>query len=301
MQLRTRFAPSPTGLLHVGNAYSALICQQWAEEHHAELLLRIEDIDHTRCRAAYADGILADLSWLGLDWPMPLRYQSHHPDDYRLALRRLRDMGVIYPCFCTRQQVAQEIARMASAPHAADVPSTYPGLCRKLHADEQERRMQHEPYAWRLNVAKALDCIGQPLTWREESGQTHAVNISHDVIIGRKDIGFSYHLAVVVDDAIQAVTHIIRGRDLASSTGIHRLLQQLLGLPEPVYIHHALLLKPDGERLAKRNHACTLSGLRQMGVEAQQLRDFLLGMTMPVWPFEAEGTGAILCALGKTS
>ncbi len=301
--MRTRFAPSPSGLLHVGNAYSALICQQWAEEHHTELLLRIEDIDHTRCRPAYADAILEDLNWLGLRWQTPVRYQSHHLDDYRAAMQRLRDMDVIYPCFCTRKQVAQEIARMASAPHLEDTPSEYPGLCRNMQTDEQYRRMQEEPFAWRLNVAKALICVGEKLTWREESGQTHAIEISHDTIIGRKDIGFSYHLAVVVDDAIQAVSHIIRGRDLASSTGIHRLLQQLLGLPEPVYIHHPLLHGCSGEQLSKRNHATTLDNLRRAGVSAHKLRDFLFSTAtqrQPFWPFEPEENDAILRALGKT-
>jgi len=298
--VRTRFAPSPTGLLHIGNAYSALICQTWAEENHAELLLRIEDIDHIRCKPAYADAMLEDLSWLGLRWQTPVRYQSRHLDDYRAAMQQLRDLEVIYPCFCTRKQVAQEIARMSSAPHLEDTPSEYPGLCRNMHADKQYRRMQQEPFAWRLNVAKALNCVGQKLSWREESGQTHALDISHDTIIGRKDIGFSYHLAVVVDDAIQAVTHIIRGRDLAASTGIHRLLQQLLGLPEPVYIHHALLHGYSGEQLSKRNHATTLDSLRRAGVSAHKLRDFLLGMATPVWPFGPEENDAILRALGKT-
>jgi len=290
--------------LHVGNAYSALICQRWAETHDAELLLRIEDIDHTRCRPAYADAILEDLSWLGLRWQTPVRYQSRHLDDYQQAMQQLRDMDVIYPCFCTRKQVAQEIARMASAPHLEDAPSEYPGLCRNMQTDEQYRRMQQEPFAWRLNVSKAFNCVGRKLTWREESGQTHAIDISHDTIIGRKDIGFSYHLAVVVDDAIQAVTHIIRGRDLAPSTGIHRLLQQLLALPEPVYIHHGLLHGCSGERLTKRNHATTLDSLRRAGVEAHRLRDFLLGMATqgePLWPFEPGEKDAILRTLGKTS
>jgi len=276
------------------------MCQSWAEAHGAELLLRIEDIDHTRCRPEYADAILKDLDWLGLHWQSPVRYQSRHLNDYQQAIKRLREMDVIYPCFCTRKQVTQEIARMASAPHAEDAPSEYPGLCRGMHADEQHRRMQQELFAWRLNVAKAIICTGKNLTWREDSGQTHAADISHDMIIGRKDIGFSYHLAVVVDDAVQAVTHIIRGCDLASSTGIHRLLQQLLGLAEPVYIHHPLLHDRNGRRLAKRGQATTLESLRRMGVDAHKLRDFLSGMAMPIWPFAPEEKDAILPMLGKT-
>ncbi len=300
MQLRTRFAPSPTGLLHVGNAYSALICQRWAEAHHAELILRIEDIDHTRCKSEYADAIVEDLGWLGLRWQSHVRYQSSHLNDYQQAMQRLRDMGVIYPCFCTRKQIAQEIARMASAPHADDAPTEYPGTCRNLPANEQQRRMQQEPFAWRLNMEKATAMVGNELTWRDDRSRIHAVHLDHDIIIGRKDIAFSYHLAVVVDDALQGITHIIRGRDLASSTGIHRLLQQLLGLPEPVYIHHALLLKPDGERLAKRNQATTLNSLRRMGVDAHKLGDFLLGMATPVWPVAPAETGDIVRMLGKT-
>ncbi len=300
MVLRTRFAPSPTGLLHVGNAYSALMCQAWAEEHHAQLLLRIEDIDHTRCRSEYADAILEDLGWLGLQWQGPVRYQSRHLDAYQQAIIQLRDMDVIYPCFCTRKQVAREIAHMASAPHSEDMLSEYPGICRNLQVDEQQQRMQQEPFAWRLNVAKAMAHVGTNITWREESGKIHAIEISQDMVIGRKDIGFSYHLAVVVDDALQGISHIIRGRDLAESTGIHRLLQQLLGLPEPVYIHHRLLLDGNGNRLAKRNHATTLNSLRSMGVDARKLGSFLLGMAKPAWPFEADKKAAVLRMLGKT-
>jgi len=299
-KLRTRFAPSPSGLLHVGNAYSALICQVWAEKHHAELLLRIEDIDHTRCKPEYADAIFEDLDWLGLHWQASVRYQSRHLDDYQQAIQRLRDMDVIYPCFCTRKQITQEISRMASAPHAEDTLPTYPGICRALSAEEQNKRMLHEPFAWRLNTGRATAMAGEGLTWHDDMGGIHAIHLDHDIIIGRKDIAFSYHLAVVVDDAMQGITHIIRGCDLASSTGIHRLLQQLLELPEPVYIHHPLLQDRDGKRLAKRNQATTLNSLRRMGVDAHKLGDFLLGMATPVWPVAPAETGDIVRMLGKT-
>jgi len=288
MQYRTRFAPSPTGLLHIGNAYSALLCQAWAEKYHAELLLRIEDVDHTRCRSEFADAIFEDLNWLGLSWQEPVRYQSQHLKDYRQAIHQLRDMGVIYPCFCTRKQIQQELARMASAPHAEDVMPVYPGICRDIPAGEQHNRMQHEPFAWRLNIDKAMAFVGEDISWRDGSGYVHAANIDHDIIIGRKDIDFSYHLAVVVDDALQSISHIIRGQDLMDSTGIHRLLQKLLGLPEPVYLHHRLLCDQDGERLAKRNGATTLKHLRQMGVGAQRLRGFLSQPSPPKWPEEDE-------------
>ncbi len=299
MQYRTRFAPSPTGLLHVGNAYSALRCQAWSEKHNAELLLRIEDIDHTRCRSEFADAIIEDLRWLGLSWQPQVRFQSRHLQDYQQAIHSLRGMGFIYPCFCTRKQIQQEIMRMSSAPHAEDIIPVYPGICRDIPAGEQHNRMQHEPFAWRLNIDKAMALVGEDISWRDGSGVEHAANIDHDIIIGRKDIDFSYHLAVVVDDALQNTSHIIRGQDLEDSTGIHRLLQKLLGLPEPVYHHHPLLCDQAGTRLAKRNGATTLKSLRQMGVDAFKLRNFLTGMDALYWPFEEGDEREILNMLGK--
>jgi len=303
LSLRTRFAPSPTGLLHVGNAWSALQCQAWAEQQHAELILRIEDIDHTRCRAEFAAAMIEDLHWLGLRWQGEAIYQSRRRQAYRQALHQLRAMDVIYPCFCTRKQIRGEIARMASAPHAEDAVMAYPGTCRSLTPGDQQQRMQQQPFAWRLDTAKAMRTAGERLTWRESSGQMHRVRVDDDIVIGRKDIGVSYHLAVVVDDAAQSITHIIRGRDLAASTAIHRLLQQMLGLPEPVYIHHPLLLDAKGKRLAKRNHATTLSSLRRMGVQASRLREFLACDPPPCWPFDQAGEGVpeetILRMLGK--
>jgi len=300
MQYHTRFAPSPTGLLHIGNAYSALKCQAWAKKHHAELLLRIEDIDHTRCRSEFADAIVEDLSWLGVSWQPPVRFQSRYLQDYQQAIHTLREMGLIYPCFCTRKQIQQEIMRMASAPHAEDVTALYPGICRDLSLSEQHGRMQLEPFAWRLNIDKSLALVGEDINWRDGSGYVHVANIDHDIIIGRKDIDFSYHLAVVVDDALQNISHIIRGQDMEDSTGIHRLLQKLLGLPEPVYLHHPLLCDQGGKRLAKRNGATTLKGLRQMGVDAFKLRNFLSCAETLCWPFVQGDERKILNMLGKT-
>ncbi|MFQ5344499.1 MAG: tRNA glutamyl-Q(34) synthetase GluQRS [Mariprofundus sp.] len=299
MTWRTRFAPSPTGLLHVGNAFSALQCQAWAEKHRIELLLRIEDIDHTRCRAEFADAIFEDLDWLGLSWPEPVRYQSRHLQNYQQAIRQLRDMGVIYPCFCTRKRIQQELMHMASAPHATDVISAYPGICRDMPKCEQNQRMRGEPFAWRLNIGKAMALIQGDISWRDESGGRHEASIDHDMIIGRKDIDFSYHLAVVVDDALQGITHIIRGQDLVESTGIHRLLQQLLGLSEPLYLHHPLLCDQYGERLAKRNAATTLRSLRRMGVAVSRLRAFLCDGETRCWPFTEGDEREILNMLGK--
>jgi len=299
VQYRTRFAPSPTGLLHVGNACSALRCQAWAEEHNADLLLRIEDIDYTRCRPEFADAIVEDLRWLRLSWQSPVRFQSRYVQDYKQAIRTLREMGVVYPCFCTRKQIQQEITRMASAPHAADMVAVYPGICRNIPVHEQQDRMQQEAFSWRLDSAKAMALVGEDISWMDGAGGRHAVTIDHDIIIGRKDIGFSYHLAVVVDDALQGISHIIRGRDLEESTGIHRLLQTLFDFPEPVYLHHALLCDGNGKRLAKRNHATTLKHLREMGVDVIQLRNFLCGGGSLSWPFSEGDEREILNMLGK--
>lgn len=292
MQLRTRFAPSPTGLLHVGNAFSALCCQQWARQNDAELLLRIEDIDHTRCRPKFINSIFEDLSWLGLSWPEPVRQQSRQLDDYRAAIHRLRELGVVYPCFCTRKSIQQEMERMALAPHAEDFAGLYPGICRDLSSGEQAERMERYPFAWRLDIAKALARLNRPLSWQEADGTIHTASLDHDEVIGRKDIAFSYHLAVVVDDAIQEISHIIRGEDLKACTAIHRLLQELLELPEPTYIHHRLLKTTAGERLAKRNSATTVASLRTMGIDPVRLADFLLTESEPIWPF-AETDAAI--------
>jgi len=278
MRLRTRFAPSPTGHMHAGNAYSALICQQWAIRHSADLLLRIEDIDHTRCQEAYVSGLVEDLGWLGLQWKDDIRRQSSFLNEYQAALEKLRKLDVIYPCFCTRRHIRAEIERMGLAPHATESTSSYSGLCRKMDIRQRSRRMQHEPFAWRLDMASALRLAGGTLSWRNQHGHCHPVHAgAHaDEVIGRKDIGISYHLAVIVDDAAQGITHVIRGEDIMPSTGIHRLLQTLLELPEPVYIHHALLRDSKGRKLSKRHGAPTLKNLRQAGVKPAQLRNILL-------------------------
>jgi len=299
LRYRTRFAPSPTGLLHVGNAYSALQCAHWAKQHGAELLLRIEDIDHTRCKPEFADALIEDLRWLGLKWDGSIQYQSQKAQAYMQAIDQLKGMQMIYPCFCTRKEIREEVARMVSAPHAEDVQVAYPGTCRNRSIGEQVKRMQDEPFAWRLSVERALEAVGSDLSWQDASGLRHGHAIDHDIIIGRKDIGFSYHLAVVVDDAAQGITHIIRGDDLRGSSDIHRLLQLLLGLSEPVYMHHGLLHDMNGNRLAKRHGSTTLHGLRQMGVEAQLLREFLTESGRQCWPFSSDNSEEILDLLGK--
>ena len=294
MRPKTRFAPSPTGLLHVGNAYSAISCLNWAKSNQAELLLRIEDIDFTRCRAKFIDAIYEDLTWLGLSWPEPARLQSEHLEEYRKAIHKLRELGVIYPCFCTRKSIQQEMSSMGRAPHAEETNALYPGICRNITAAEQERRMELTPFAWRLDVEKAMGAMQQPLLWHDDAGGSHRAEIDHDIVIGRKDISFSYHLSVVVDDAIQGITHIIRGADLEPSTGIHRLLQNLLELPEPLYRHHGLLHTPNGERLAKRHRSTTLRSLRAMAVQPKKLGQLLFDAADMIWPFGPDDHDAII-------
>ncbi len=287
---RTRFAPSPTGLLHVGNAYSALECMQWAKSHGAELLLRIEDIDFTRCRPEFTLAIFEDLKWLGIEWSRDVRKQSEHGATYQQALERLIEAGVLYPCFCTRKQIHDEITRMGLAPHSEEMGDPYPGSCKHLSAAESRQRLLHEPHAWRLDMEAALQQTGS-LQWTDSEGAHHPVSAGMgDVVIGRKDVGISYHLAVVIDDALQEITHVIRGQDLETSTDIHRILQALLELPSPIYSHHPLILTPDGERLAKRNGAPSLHALRKLGIDPAKLSHYLLHEAGGIWAFpEADG------------
>jgi glutamyl-Q tRNA(Asp) synthetase len=269
----TRFAPSPTGLLHLGHAYSALVAWRAAREAGGRFLLRLEDIDRTRCRPEFAAAILEDLAWLGLDWDGPVRVQSEHFADYAAALDRLDVAGLIYPCFCTRATIAAEIARAGAAPHGDDGP-VYPGTCRALTAEERLRRITSgESFALRLDVAKALARTG-PLHWEEESHGTITAEPQRlgDVVLARKDVPTSYQLAVTVDDALQGVTLVTRGADLFTATHIHRLLQALLELPTPRYRHHALLTDPSGRRYAKRDEALTLRALREAGRTPAEVR-----------------------------
>jgi len=300
LRLRTRFAPSPTGYLHVGNAYSALICRQWAQGNGAELLLRIEDIDHTRCREEFTIQMLDDLSWLGIGFSGDTVRQSERHHLYREALEKLREMEVIYPCFCTRKQIQQEVERSGVAPHVEDHADPYPGICRIIDRHQSKVRMEHERFAWRLDVSRAMELADSPIDWHDEHGRWHTASPVRfgDTVIARKDIGVSYHLAVVVDDAAQGVTHVIRGEDLRESTAIHCLLQQLLELPTPAYIHHPLVLNRDGERLAKRNCATTLKSLREAGISADTLNRYLMRSQPPTWPFSEENSDEIRSLLG---
>ena len=257
----TRFAPSPTGLLHLGHAFSARIAWDAARQAGGRFLLRLEDIDGGRCRPEFAAAIEDDLAWLGLTWETPVRHQSEHLDDYRRALDRLAADDLLYPCFCTRR----DIEAAGAAPHGPDGP-IYPGTCRRLSRDEAARRAKTEPFALRLKTDDALTRSG-PLTWMDEvAGKQDATpQVFGDVVLARKDTPTSYHLAVTVDDALQGVTLVTRGEDLFAATHIHRLLQALLGLPTPAYRHHALLTDAAGRRFAKRDKALTLRALRDAG------------------------------------
>ena len=267
----TRFAPSPTGYLHLGHVRSALEGWQAARDESGRFLLRLEDIDQARCRADYAAAITEDLEWLGLLWDGPVRRQSEHFDDYRAALDRLAGMGVLYPCFCTRREIRDEIARAGGAPQGEAGP-VYPGTCRNLAPSERAIRIAADAdFALRLDVPTAVDRTG-PLDWSEGGRRIVAQPGSlGDIVLARKDVPTSYHLAVTADDALQGVTLVTRGADLFAATHIHRLLQALLGLPTPDYRHHPLLTDASGRRLAKRDRAMTVRAMRTAGMTPVQI------------------------------
>jgi glutamyl-Q tRNA(Asp) synthetase len=276
MSATARFAPSPTGYLHLGHAYSALIAAAVAEGSGGRFLLRIEDIDQGRCRPQFEDAIREDLAWLGLTWQEPVRRQSEHLADYRGALDSLRAEGLIYPCFCTRGDIRAEITRSAAAPHGPNGP-VYPGTCRALSPEARDERIAAgDPHALRLDIARAVAATGN-LTWHERSRGDIAADAAPfgDVVLARKDTPTSYHLAVTLDDHLQGVTVVTRGEDLFEATHVHRLLQALLGLDTPEYAHHALLRDASGRRFAKRDHALTLHQLRAAGHTPERLRELL--------------------------
>ncbi len=265
--MRTRFAPSPTGLLHLGHAYAAGFAHQEAMKADGEFLVRLEDIDGTRNRPEYEAAIFEDLAWLGLSWQQPVRKQSEHFDDYRAALAKLEAQGLLYPCFCTRKDIQAEIAAAGHAPQGPDGP-LYPGTCRSRSADERaERIASGEPYALRLDVEKARAKAGHELRWHDLAhGEfTAQPELFGDVVLARKETPASYHLAVVVDDALQGITLVTRGEDLLPATHLHRLLQDLLGLPVPLWKHHRLVTDEHGKRLAKRDNARSIRSLRDSG------------------------------------
>lgn len=274
----TRFAPSPTGRLHLGHAHSALIAHRRAREANGRFLLRIEDIDGTRCRPEFVDGIVEDLTWLGLDWDGEIRRQSEHMDTYRAGLGRLASSGLLYPCFCTRAEIRAEIERSGAAPHGPEGP-LYPGTCRGLSGDERAARVaEGKPHALRLDMEHACEDVGV-LRWhdRRHGDRLAAPARFGDVVLGRKETPASYHLSVTLDDALQGVTLVTRGEDLLDATDVHRLLQALFRLPTPDYEHHPLILDAEGRRLAKRDNAPTLQSLRLAGHDPAEVRAMAAG------------------------
>jgi glutamyl-Q tRNA(Asp) synthetase len=274
MTVVTRFAPSPTGHLHIGHAFAACFAFDAARAAGGRFLLRIEDIDASRCRPEFEAGILTDLAWLGLRWEQPVRRQSDHFADYRTALARLDALGVLYPCFCTRADIQREIAASPAAPHGPDGP-LYPGTCRSLGLEARARRMAAgEAYALRLDVGRALAQVQGPLAFHDDVHGTIPADPRQfgDVVLARKETPASYHLSVTVDDHLQGVTLVTRGEDLLPATHVHRLLQALLGYAVPAYRHHRLLLDENGQRFAKRNRSVTLQSLRESGVAAADIR-----------------------------
>lgn len=275
--LTFRFAPSPNGALHLGHAYSALLNRKLAGQADGRLLLRIEDIDTARSTPPFEAAILRDLEWLGIEWETPVRRQSEHFADYHAALDRLIAQGVVYPAFLSRGDIRAVIAdsgRAATWPRDPDGAPLYPTGERELSTRERRRRMDDgQPFAWRLNVDAAREQAGKDLAWEEFADETLSTVRQvearpqdwGDVILARRDVPTSYHLAVVADDALQGVTHVVRGRDLFAATAVQRLLQHVIGLPAPLYRHHRLILGADGRKLSKSERSTGLHALREAG------------------------------------
>ncbi|MGO9674097.1 MAG: tRNA glutamyl-Q(34) synthetase GluQRS [Methylocella sp.] len=278
-----RFAPSSNGFLHLGHAHSALLNFDLARATGGRMLLRIEDIDLDRCRPEFEQAIYDDLDWLGISWEIPVRRQSQHFDVYAAALDRLRARRLVYPCFCSRGEIMASIASKPDWPRDPDGSPLYPGLCKHLSEAERKRRLASgRPAAHRIDMAAALKAIGLPLGWRETRGAgADARNITAnpalwgDAVLARKDIQTSYHIAVVLDDALQGVSDVVRGEDLFMATHLHRLLQALLDLPAPSYHHHGLLRDASGQKLSKSLRAKSLRALRQEGLSPGAARNTL--------------------------
>jgi glutamyl-Q tRNA(Asp) synthetase len=280
-----RFAPSPNGPLHLGHALSAFLNQDMARETDGRFLLRIEDIDQTRCTRQFEQQMVDDLTWLGLDWEQPVRRQSEHFEDYRTALAKLIDMGLAYPSFMSRGEIKSVVSSHEAGgekwPRDPDGAPLYPPADRQNTAAEREGKLSSGlPHAWRLDMRKALAQIPQPLSWMEYgTGETTIIDAHPsawgDVVLSRSDAPSSYHLSVVVDDALQGVTDVVRGQDLFAATAIHRLLQELLGLPAPRYSHHRLVLGADGRKLSKSEGSTGLSMLRAEGKTPSDIRRLL--------------------------
>lgn len=280
--MKTRFAPSPTGYLHLGHAYAALTAFDAARAGGSAFILRIEDIDATRCRSEFEEAIFEDLAWLGLRWEEPVLRQSEQFDRYAAALAELDRLDVLYPCFCTRKEIAEEIWHAVDAPHGPEGP-LYPGTCRTLAQEERAVRMKTESYALRLDIAKARAHLRHPIYFDERGrgprGERDLRRVDPhllgDVVLARKELPASYHLGVVMDDALQGIELVSRGEDLFHATHIQRVLQELLGLPAPVYAHHRLILDESGRKFSKRDRSVTIRALREAGATSTDIRKHL--------------------------
>lgn len=269
----TRFAPSPSGLLHLGHAHSALFAAREAEETGGVFLIRIEDIDVGRCKPEFEAAILEDLEWLGLKSAEPVLRQSERFGLYDKFLHVLEEAGITYPCFCTRKEIQAEIDAAGSAPHGPDGP-LYPGICKSLsHQEAEDRVAADEPHAIRLHMDRAAQMTG-PLTFHDMDRGIIDVRpeTCGDIVLARKDVPTSYHLSVTVDDGLQHISRVTRGEDLLHATHVHRVLQALLGLPEPEYRHHGLLTGEDGKRFAKRDKSQTIASMREAGISPEEVR-----------------------------
>lgn len=279
MKFITRFAPSPTGHLHLGHVYSASLAWEVAKKSDGAVLLRIEDIDAGRCRPEFEQAIYEDLSWLGYKWEEPVRRQSEHLEDYAELVSKLHDRDLLYPCFCTRKEITAEIVRSNSAPHGPE-GAVYPGICRDMRSDDRQRNFDlGVPYALRLNMVKAIDDLDlTTLRFHEQDKGYIQCNPMPfgDIVLARKDTPTSYHLSVTFDDAIQGINHIVRGQDLFPSTHIHRLLQALLDLPTPSYFHHGLISDGKGRRLSKRDKDATIKSLREHGYQPEDVQKMVI-------------------------
>ena len=276
-----RFAPSPNGLLHLGHAYAAIVAYDYARHHDGRLLLRIEDIDTARSKTEFVDAILADLQWLGLDWDGDPIFQSTRFNEYARVAEKLKQRSLLYPCFCTRSSM-RELQEQEPLEPGPDGP-IYAGTCRHLDRHEAERRVASEPHCWRLDVNKATNATGT-LTWYDEFlGEQEADPAAlGDVVLVPKETPVAYHLAVTLDDARDEISHVVRGHDLFASTHIHRLLQALLDLPTPIYVHHRLLLDDSGQKLAKSRDSNSLSKLRETGIDGIDLANKLRTGQLPL-------------------
>ncbi|MBZ9656362.1 tRNA glutamyl-Q(34) synthetase GluQRS [Phyllobacterium lublinensis] len=279
-----RFAPSPNGRLHLGHAYSALLNQKMARAMEGRLLVRMEDIDRERCTPALEQTMLEDLGWIGLQWESPVRRQSEHFGVYSQALEKLIGLDLVYPAFLSRKDIRREIEKIAGEtdkwPRDPDGALLYPPSDRQLSQRERDRRMSEgKPFSWRLNMERALQRIALPLNWTETAPETHNVVAQPqdwgDVIVARKDMPTSYHLSVVIDDALQGITHVVRGRDLYHATSVHRVLQHILEIPPPVYLHHTLVLDHDGQKLSKSRKDTSLRDLREQGRTPREISDLV--------------------------